>query len=246
MGGITDQKNAPEQAPARSPRMPNCSEFIGGRKMSNPKVFWDKAAENYDRTEERFERIHQTSRECAKGHLEESDVVLDYGCGTGTTACELARHVAEIQGIDISGRMIELSKEKAVVNGIDNVSFAQADIFDEGYSKGSFDVILAFNMLHTVPDPQRVVRRVHELLKPEGTFVSVTPCLRDRMSLIVSAQIQFVRLFCKLGIIPVPIRRLQSSDLDELISGGDFYAVETKAIFSGASSYFIAAKKNTD
>ncbi|PCJ95970.1 MAG: SAM-dependent methyltransferase [Hyphomicrobiales bacterium] len=212
--------------------------------MSKPKEFWDKSADNYDRTEERFEHIHQTSRECAKRHLRESDVVLDYGCGTGTTACELASHVTEIQGIDIAGRMIELSKEKAAANGIGNVSFAQADIFDEGYSKGSFDVILAFNMLHTVPDPQRVVRRVHELLKPEGSFISVTPCLREKMSLIVSAQIQLVRLLCKFGIIPVPIRRLQSSDLDELVSGGDFHAVETQEIFSGASSYFIAAKKN--
>ncbi|USG60088.1 class I SAM-dependent methyltransferase [Sneathiella marina] len=214
--------------------------------MSKPKEFWDKSADNYDRTEERFEHIHQTSRECAKRHLKESDVVLDYGCGTGTTACELASHVREIQGIDIAGRMIELSKEKAAANGIGNVSFAQADIFDEGYSKGSFDVILAFNMLHTVPDPQRVVRRAHELLKPEGSFISVTPCLRDKMSLIVSAQIQLVRLLCRLGIIPVPIRRLQNSDLDELVSGGDFQAAETQKIFSGASSYFIAAKKNAN
>ncbi len=214
--------------------------------MSKPNEFWDKSADNYDRTEERFEHIHQTSRECAKRHLRESDVVLDYGCGTGTTACELASHVTEIQGIDIAGRMIKLSKEKAAANGISNVSFAQADIFDERYSKGSFDVILAFNMLHTVPDPQRVVRRVHELLKPEGSFISVTPCLRDKMSLIVSAQIQLVRLLCKLGIIPVPIRRLQSSDLDELVSSGNFHAVETQEIFSGASSYFIAAKKNSN
>lgn len=214
--------------------------------MSKPKEFWDKSADNYDRTEERFEHIHQTSRECAIRHLKDSDIVLDYGCGTGTTACELASHVMEIQGIDISGRMIELSREKAAANGVDNVSFTQADIFDEGYNKGSFDVILAFNMLHTVPDPQRVVRRVHELLKPEGSFISVTPCLRDKMSLVVSAQIQLVRLLCKLGIIPVPIRRLQSTDLDELVSRGDFRAMETKEIFSGASSYFIAAKKSTN
>lgn len=211
--------------------------------MSKPQEFWDKSADNYDRTEERFEHIHQASRECAKRHLRDSDVVLDYGCGTGTTACELASHVSEIQGIDIAGRMIELSKEKAAANDIGNVSFAQSDIFDEEYSNGSFDVILAFNMLHTVPDPQRVVLRVNELLKPGGSFISVTPCLREKMSLIVSAQIQVVRLLCKFGIIPVPIRRLQSSDLDELVSDGEFHVVETQKIFSGASSYFIAAKK---
>jgi len=213
-----------------------------------PKDFWDKSADNYDFTEEKFEHIHQTSRESAKKHLKQSDVVLDYGCGTGTTAIALAGHVKEIQGIDISGRMIELSKGKlaAEKGGADNVSFAEADIFDEGYTKGSFDVILAFNMLHTVPDPERVIRRVHELLKPDGTFISVTPCLADKKSFILSAQIQIMALLCKLGIIPIPIRRLQSSDLDELVSGGDFHTVDSQEIYAEASSYFIAAKKNAN
>ena len=211
--------------------------------MNNPNAFWNKIADNYDKTEERFEHIHHTSRESAKKHLKDSDVVLDYGCGTGTTACELASHVKEIQAIDISGRMIELSKEKAVASGVENVNFAQADIFDERYSKDSFDVILAFNMLHTVPDPQSVVRRIHELLKPDGSFVSVTPCLRDKMSFMVSAQIQVVRLLCSIGIIPIPIRRLQSSDLDDLVAGGEFQAVEAKKIFKDATSYFIVANK---
>ena len=214
--------------------------------MSKTEEFWNKSADNYDRTEERFEQIHRTSRECAKKHLKDSDIVLDYGCGTGTTACELASHVTEIKGIDTSGRMIELSREKAESKGVENANFARADIFDEVYSKESFDVILAFNMLHTVSDPQRVVCRVHELLKPGGSFISVTPCLRDKMSFVVSAQIQIVRLLCRFGIIPIPIRRLQSADLDKLVSGGDFYTTETREIFSGASSYFIAAKKNND
>ncbi len=212
--------------------------------MNKTKEFWNKAADNYDKTERRFEHIHHTSRESAKKYLKDSDVVLDYGCGTGTTACELASHVKEIQAIDISGRMIELSKEKAVSGGINNVNFVQADIFDEGYGKDSFDVILAFNMLHTVPDPQSVLQRIHELLKPDGSFISVTPCLRDKMSFVVSAQIQVVRLLCSIGVIPVPIRRLDSSDLDDLVADGKLQAVETKEIFGGATSYFIVARKN--
>lgn len=211
--------------------------------MNKSEAFWNKSATNYDRTEERFEKIHQTSRECAKKHLKDSDIVMDYGCGTGTTACELASHVTEIQAIDISGRMIEFSKEKAAAKGVKNIRFAQTDIFDDAYGEESFDVILAFNMLHTVPNPQRVLGRVHELLKPDGSFISVTPCLRGKMSFVVSAQIQLVRLLCKIGIIPILIRRLRSSDLDSLISGGNFHATETKEIYSGASSYFVVAKK---
>ena len=211
--------------------------------MNKSETFWDKASKNYDKTEGRFEYIHSKSRENTKKHLNVNDIVLDYGCGTGTTACELAGQVKEIHAIDISSKMIEAAKEKADASNVENVSFVQADIFDERYKEESFDAILAFNMLHTVPNPRDAVKRVHELLKPEGLFISVTPCLRGKMSFLVSLQIQLVRILCAIGIIPIPIRRLKSSELDDLVSNGNFQAIETEEIYKGASSYFVAAKK---
>ena len=211
--------------------------------MNKSKEFWDKASKNYDKTEERFEYIHTKSREYTKKHLKESNVVLDYGCGTGTTSCEFANLVKEIHAIDISPKMIEIAKEKAIISNIENVNFVQTDIFDNLYEKESFDVILAFNMLHTVSNPEKIIKRIHELLKPEGLLISVTPCLRDKMSFLVSIQIQLVQILCKIGIIPIPIRRLKSSELDDLIANGDFQAIDSKKIYKGASSYFMVAKK---
>ncbi|MEM7117581.1 MAG: class I SAM-dependent methyltransferase, partial [Chloroflexota bacterium] len=126
--------------------------------MNKAEEFWDSAANNYDKTEERFEYIHSKSREKTKKHLNISDIVLDYGCGTGTASCEFASHVKEIHAIDISSKMIEFAKEKAVADKVENVNFAQVDIFDNQYKSESFDVILAFNMLHTVPNPQNVMK----------------------------------------------------------------------------------------
>jgi len=211
--------------------------------MSKSKKFWDSASKNYDKTEERFEYIHQKSRVNAKRHLESSNVVLDYGCGTGTTACEIANDVKKIYAIDISSKMIEISKGKAVEKNIENVTFAEGDIFDENLKKGSFDRVLAFNMLHTIPNPETAVQRINELLKPDGLFISITPCLGDKMSFIVGLQIRLVQIMCKIGIIPVPIRRIKSSDLDELITNGNFQNIDTEKIYKGASSYFLVAKK---
>lgn len=139
--------------------------------------------------------------------------------------------------------MIEAAKEKADTSNVENASFVQTDIFDERYREGSFDAILAFNMLHTVPNPRDAVERVHKLLKPDGLFISVTPCLRDKMSFLVNLQIQLVRILCAVGIIPIPIRRLKSSELDDLVANGNFKPIETEEIYSGASSYFVAAQK---
>ena len=98
-------------------------------------------------------------------------------------------------------------------------------------------------MLHTVPDPESVVQRTVELLKPGGLFISVTPCLGGKKSVLVSLQILLVRALLSLGVIPIPIRQLKSADLDELMDDERFQVIETEAIFKGASSYFMVAKK---
>jgi ubiquinone/menaquinone biosynthesis C-methylase UbiE len=211
--------------------------------MNKAEKLWDSSAANYDKTEERFEHIHSRSRENARKHLKDGDVVLDYGCGTGTTSCDVVHLVKEIHAIDISSKMIEIAREKADAGNIQNAHFEQADVFDERFKAASFDVILVFNMLHTVPDPQAVVRRIHELLKPGGLVVSVTPCLRDRMSLLVRMKIQLVQILCLLGIIPVPIRRITNSEIDALTERGDFQTIDTERIYKGASSYFLVANK---
>ena len=211
--------------------------------MNKSKEFWDRASKNYDKTEERFEYIHSKSRENTKKYLNGSNIVLDYGCGTGTTSCEIANRVKEIHAIDISSKMIEIAKRKAVASKVENINFSQTDIFDKRYKKESFDVILAFNMLHTVADPQVVLQKIYELLKPEGLFISVTPCLRDKMAFLVNIQIQLVRILCKIGVIPIPIRRLKSSELDDLLVNGDFQTIDTEKLYKGASSYFVVAKK---
>jgi len=211
--------------------------------LNKSEEFWDKASKNYDKTEERFEYIHKKARENTKKYLKESQIVLDYGCGTGTASCEFASLVKEINGIDISSEMIRIAKEKSAASEVDNVNFEKADIFDNRYQNESFDVILAFNMLHTVPNPQSVVQRVNDLLKHEGLFISITPCLGQKMSFLVNLQIQFVRVLCKLGVIPIPIRRIKSTDIDDLLAIGNFQPIESEKIFKGASSYFVTAKK---
>lgn len=214
--------------------------------MGASEEFWDKSADGYDKTEQRFEHIHNRTRENTKKHLNGTEIVLDYGCGTGTTACEIASSVKVVHAIDISSRMIEIAKGKAAAREIENIRFAQGDIFDEGYDEEAFDVILAFNMLHTVPDPKWVVQRAIKLLKPGGLFISATPCLGGRLSFLVGLQILIMRLLLKVGVIPIPIRRLETSTLDNLLANDRLQIVETEEIYKGASSYFIVARKIPD
>lgn len=213
--------------------------------MDKSEEFWDKASKNYDTTEERFEHIHRRARDKTTEHLKTTDVVLDYGCGTGTASCELADLVSEILAIDISAEMIERAKAKAAANSIENVRFEQTTIFDKALKRGSFDAVLAFNMLHTVPDPPSVVKRINEVLKPGGLFISVTPCMAEKKSFLVSLQINLFRLLSKIGLVPITFEFYRSSDVDGIIGAHGFQSVESENIFAGATSYFVAAKKES-
>ena len=52
--------------------------------MDKSEKFWDKAANTYDQEENKDEQTHIKIIEKTKKYLKMSDIVLDYGCATGT------------------------------------------------------------------------------------------------------------------------------------------------------------------
>lgn len=110
--------------------------------------------------------------------------VLEVGCRTGSTALLLAGHVKHITAIDISSNMIDIARNKAKDQQIENVDFIHSTLFDDTLKKGSFDVIMAFSFLHLLEETPEAIRRIKKLLKPGGIFISKTPCLADQSKLL--------------------------------------------------------------
>ena len=69
--------------------------------------------------------------EKTRKYLKLSDVVLDYGCGTGQVSNEIAGNVKMGHAIDISSKMIEIAKKKAIRRKIQNIDYAYSTIFDD-------------------------------------------------------------------------------------------------------------------
>ena len=199
--------------------------------------FWDKMANQFDKRSRNFE---QPPVEKTKKYLNVSDIVLDYGCATGTVAIEIADNVKEIQGIDISSRMIYTAKRKASECKIENIDFIQSTIFEERYKRGYFDVIIAFNILHFFEDTLKVMQKINELLKPGGLIIIATACMGKKTFLNI---IQFLlfRPLIKLGIIPY-MKFFKFSELEDSIANGNFQIVEIESLNS-PTNYFIVAKK---
>ena len=134
--------------------------------MDKSEKFWDRAAKDFTDQEEHTQLSENKDFNTTLKYLNIDDTVLDYGCATGIISNAIADKVKEIHAIDISSKMIEIARSKASERNISNINYAPATIYDERYQKESFNVILAFRILHMLENPRAVVRRINELLKP--------------------------------------------------------------------------------
>ncbi|HPG41594.1 MAG TPA: class I SAM-dependent methyltransferase [bacterium] len=211
--------------------------------MDRSKKFWDYTAKNFDKNEEPFARGYARMIANTQKYLHKDAIVMDFACGTGKVCCEIADRVQRIQAIDISDKMLGLAKIKAEHRKINNIHFEQATLFDERYKKESFNIILAFNVLHGLENPDKVMLRCKELLKPGGTLITSTPCLGAEMALGMKTSFSLVFLLTKLGIIPLHITRYKSPELDDLTIRAGFRILETDYFYDRIAGYFIAAQK---
>lgn len=143
--------------------------------------FWDRIAESYARKPVADERAYQNKLRITRDYFRPEMNIFEFGCGTGSTALAHAPFVKHILATDISARMIAIAREKAETAGIANVEFRQTAIDRFTAPDHSYDGVLAMSILHLVDDKDAVIERVHQLLKPDGVFVSSTACLSDGM-----------------------------------------------------------------
>ncbi|MGC4013190.1 MAG: putative 4-mercaptohistidine N1-methyltransferase [Luteolibacter sp.] len=125
---------------------------------------------------------------------------LDLGCAVGRSTFEMSRDCKEVIGIDFSASFISAAEtlrdggtiryarlEEAAVStalvaqapeGIDDsrISFETGDAMNLRPDLGAFDRVHAANLLCRLPEPQRLLNRLPELVKPGGELVLATPC----------------------------------------------------------------------
>jgi 2-polyprenyl-3-methyl-5-hydroxy-6-metoxy-1,4-benzoquinol methylase len=208
--------------------------------MANIEKFWDFLAKNFDQGEG-----NPADREdipIIQKYLRPSDVVLDYACGTGTLSIEIANHVKEICAVDISSKMLAVAQSKAARRKIENIHFEHTTLFDTKFQQASFDVVLAFNILHLLEDARQAVQRINELLKPGGLFISNTPCLGEEKTFINRLLFPLIMASSKIGVIPY-VRVFKTFELEHCLADGNFQMAEVKKFSGGIFDYFIVARK---
>jgi SAM-dependent methyltransferase len=126
--------------------------------------------------------------------------VADLGCGVGMVTALLADLVGpggHVVGIDASGAQIDQARER--LNGGTNVSFVQASATDTGLPRESFDLVYCRFLLMHLTEPERALREMGGLLKPNGILVCEDGDLTSAGSEPPSALGAFSELWGRLG-----------------------------------------------
>ncbi len=149
--------------------------------MNHSVKFWDKIAESYSKQPITDEAAYQKKLQVTQEYFKPDMEVLEFGCGTGSTAIIHAPYIKHIRAIDVSSKMIEIAQGKAEAQNINNVTFEQLTIEELTVADETFDVVLGLNILHLLENKKEVIAKVYKMLKPGGVFVTSTVCLGDTM-----------------------------------------------------------------
>ena len=109
----------------------------------------------------------------SRARITERSLVLDVGCGVGTTAIEIARrHGARVSAVDIAPLMLERAEANVQAAGVtDRVSVSHGDILGLDTADDSFDVVIAEAVTMFVDRPRAAAELVR-VTRPGGTVLA--------------------------------------------------------------------------
>jgi putative AdoMet-dependent methyltransferase len=112
-----------------------------------------EVAEGYDDQHAQFREFQlETEDVVNRLNITTEDLVLDFGCGTGGIALNLARHCRKVIGVDISQSMLDVLRKKAKKAGIKNIETHCAGFLSYQHEGGPVDKIVSKVALHHLPD----------------------------------------------------------------------------------------------
>lgn len=149
--------------------------------------------------------------------------VLDVGCGGGILSEAMAEAGAEVTGIDMAEKPLQVAKLHRYESGLeDRITYEKTTVeaFAEQHA-GEFDVVTCLEMLEHVPDPQSILVACHKLLKADGHLFLSTINRNPKSYAFAVIGAEYV-----LGLLPRGThdyaRFIKPAELGRFLRGADF------------------------
>lgn len=141
-------------------------------------------------------------------------ILLDAGCGTGLSSVFFSKDFKEVVGIDIDKYKILQARKLVKDCGLENVKFFDKSLFSPLFGQKKFDVIICFEVVEHIKDPEKLFSNFYKKLKKNGNLIISFPT-RSFISRIAQSSLDHE----KVGYLP--------SDIKNLIEGTGLKITET-------------------
>lgn len=101
-------------------------------------------------------------------------VVADVGAGTGYMTLRMAKRVGpagKVYGVDVQPEMLRRLRQNAAKEKLVNVETVLGTEADPKLPAGKLDLILLVDVYHEFSQPQKMLQRMRQALKPDGRLV---------------------------------------------------------------------------
>ena len=136
-------------------------------------MFWDKVSPLYDLFENVYNRkVYNGTGEMVAELIESDDKVLECACGTGAISTYIAAKCKSLIATDFSDGMLKQASKKC--RKYHNVTFRKADITKLEFDNKSFDKVVAGNVIHLLPEPEKALHELERVVKSGGKIIIPT------------------------------------------------------------------------
>lgn len=137
-------------------------------------TFWDRWARFYDLAERSNRAVNRAAAARVGSLVPPGARVLDCAAGTGEFSLAAAGRASSVLCTDLSLPMLDRARRKAEKRGLTNIRFARRDVTALSDRDGSFDAVIAANVLHLLPEPEKAVRELWRVAAPGGQLILPT------------------------------------------------------------------------
>ncbi|MCQ2498685.1 MAG: class I SAM-dependent methyltransferase [Lachnospiraceae bacterium] len=136
-------------------------------------MFWDKVSGVYDLFENFYNKsVYQSTGEAVAKYIKDTDSVLECACGTGAISMYIAPVCNTLFASDYSIGMLKQAQKK--LKNFENVEIKKVDITNIKAKDSSFDVVVAGNVIHLLPEPQSAMKELTRVCKAGGKLIIPT------------------------------------------------------------------------
>ena len=141
-------------------------------------MFWDRVAGVYDVFVNVINRrTHRRLKEIVSDLIEPDDTVLECACGTGLLSAVIAEKCRQLTATDFSEKMLKKAEKNC--RAFRNITYNQADITALPFADGSFDKVVAGNVIHLLDNPLAAISELNRVCKDGGMLIIPTYMNKD-------------------------------------------------------------------